>query len=88
MIYLHRTQNSALADKIESELKRLVVAYKVVDHDENRNFEALPAIMENGKTVTGEKPILLFLKELKHFASEWRKFQTDACYIDEDGNVC
>jgi hypothetical protein len=47
----------------------------------------LPAIRDNGQMINGPAAISAYLKDLEKFVADWRRFQSDSCYID-DGEVC
>ncbi|MEJ2559028.1 MAG: glutathione S-transferase N-terminal domain-containing protein [Anaerolineae bacterium] len=93
MIELYREIDSPQSDAIEAKLKELVVAYKVVvleGSDADLVLEALgkhvtlPALKDDGKVTSGLQAIRAHLEELEEFVVLWRKFQSDACYCDED----
>jgi hypothetical protein len=39
------------------------------------------------RVIEGDEPILKHLEELEAVKALWDKYQTDACYCDEDGRV-
>jgi hypothetical protein len=48
----------------------------------------LPVIRENSRLISGKESLLAYLDELEKLVEDWRRFQSDACYIDEDGELC
>jgi glutathione S-transferase len=93
MIELYRKTDSPQSEDIEAKLKELVVAYKVVivegsDADPVLatlgKHVTLPALRDDGKVISGLPAITAHLEELEEFVVLWRKFQSDACYCDED----
>ena len=94
MIELYRPDHCPGCADIEAVLKELVVAHKVVvlepDQIENHlgSTPALPVLKDNGKLISGERAIAIYLKELERFVANWRRFQGDACYLDEQGEIC
>ncbi len=94
MTTLYRKSNCSFYDEIEEELKELVIAHSVIniENDEsiNRNYKhtPLPFIEDDGKIISGFEEMQRYLEELKKFVSLWRKYQTDACYINDDGETC
>jgi hypothetical protein len=48
----------------------------------------LPAILDGGEWFSGEKALSEYLKQLEELLSTWTWFAGDACFIDEDGEVC
>ena len=48
----------------------------------------LPAIVDGERLASGPDQVAAYLSELRRFVADWNRFQTDACYIDEDGSVC
>ena len=70
-----------------------MVAHKVIIIEEgnmdlalmsSRSHIALPALKDNGKLIEGVEAIEIYLRELDEFVASWRRFQSDACYCDED----
>jgi hypothetical protein len=45
---------------------------------------ALPTLNDNRKLISGAEPIKAHLRDLEEFVASWRKFQSGACYCDED----
>lgn len=94
MIELFRTEQSKTADWVEAEFRELVVGYRKILTTPQHAAElfgeqvALPVIRENGRLISGRDNLLDYLRDLEKLATEWRRFQSDACYIDEDGEVC
>jgi glutathione S-transferase len=93
MIELYRKTDSPQSDDIEAKLKELVVAYKVVAIEGGDagpvlaalgKHVTLPALKDDGKVISGLPAITAHLEELEEFVVLWRKFQSDACYCDED----
>ena len=90
MIKLYREENSPQADVIEAEFKDMVLGYDRVvvqsaQAQEMFSGMELPVITNNERIVSGEE-ITPYLKELERFVSEWRLFQGDFCYVEDDGN--
>lgn len=94
MIQVYRRADSREADWVEAELRAMVLGYqRVIVDGENAASElgagvTLPAVCQDGKIVHGQQELLRYLQELERFAADWRAFQSDSCYIDEDGEVC
>ena len=95
MIELYRPLQSPASDEIEFALKELVVAHKVIvvepgaSPDSLTSNTPLPLIKEKDKLISEPAAIKVYLKELEIFVAEWRKFQSDTCYLDsETGEVC
>jgi len=72
----------------------MVVAHRVIDVADGKNLpkgiretDQFPVLKDNGKMVQGEKEILRYLEEYKKLKDEWDKFQSDACYCDDEGNI-
>jgi hypothetical protein len=93
MIVLYREANSLQADAIEAEFRELVLGYErvVIEPSKARELfggeHALPIIQNNQRVVSGEET-RGYLKELAKLAREWRMFEGDYCYVDEDGGNC
>jgi hypothetical protein len=94
MIEVYRQAESLEADWVEAGLRELVLGYRrVVVEEPGQAPElggdvALPAVRHDGRVISGRQALLAYLQELERFTADWRKFQGDACYIDEDGEVC
>ncbi len=93
MIELYRKSDSPHSEDIEAKLKELVVAYKVVVIEGDNADPALvtlgehvtlPALKDDGQVISGLPAIRAHLEKLEEFVALWRKFQSDACYCDED----
>lgn len=90
MIVLYRETGSAPGAALELALKDLVVAHEVVEVQEDAppaGIPRLPAILDGDRLVYG-KALPDYLAELERELAEWRKYQVDACYVDDDGEVC
>ena len=92
MIKLYREENSPQADMIEAEFRDIVLGYDCVVVDEKKAAQLfddapLPVITNNERVVSGDG-IPGYIKELKQLMREWQRFQSDACYVDDDGETC
>jgi glutaredoxin len=93
MLTLYRPPDCPTCAAFEDTLKDLVVAHRVVVVAPEQPVKALagitpPALQDNGQTITGHEAIAAHLKELETFVAAWRKFESDACYIDDEGETC
>lgn len=94
MITLYRKLNCSFCDEIEEALKGLVIAHSVINIENEKSAKVnhkditLPYMEDNGKIISGSEEIRKYLEELNVFVSLWRKYQTDACYIDDEGQSC
>ncbi len=94
MIELFLPSEAAEAGWVEAALKDMVVGYERVElaPDEVETAlgmqVALPAIRHDARIISGQEDLMAYLQELEHLVEDWRRFQSDACYIDEDGEVC
>jgi hypothetical protein len=92
MIKLYREEKSVPADIIEAEFRDLVLGYDrvVIDpKDAQRQLGtgiSLPVLTDNARVVSGDE-IPAYIKELTQFVHSWRRFQSDCCYIDDDGET-
>ena len=88
MITLHvADEPSAEADRIQRKLDDLIVAYARTTSPPESTPVALPAIEDGGRWYSGEE-LPAYFDELTRYVGAWRKFQSDACYIDDDGSIC
>ena len=94
MIELYRRADSQLGDAIEAALRDMVVAYELVvvePEQEPANLPAgtaLPAIKHDERLIVGQATLVAYLSELEQLVADWRRFQSDACYVDEAGEAC
>ena len=92
MIKIYREETSVQADIIEAEFRDLVLGYDrvVVDPKEAQNQfgegVSLPVLTDNARIVSGDQ-IPAYVKELTQFVHSWRRFQSDCCYIDDNGET-
>jgi hypothetical protein len=93
MIKLYREENSLQADTIEAEFRELVLGYDrvMINADQAARLfgiqTPLPVITNNERVVSGGE-IPAYIKELKILMRDWQLFQSDACYVRDDGEVC
>lgn len=94
MIKLYRPRDCPACADIEATLQELVVAHRVITVEEDKLQNdldpevALPAINDNGQIISGLAAISAYLKELEKFVADWQRFQSDSCYIDDNGQPC
>ena len=94
MLEVFREEESAQGDWIEAELREMVLGYeRVVTTPEKARHvlgpqHSLPAIKNDDRIASGKGELMVYLKELEGLAREWRAFQGDWCYIDNQGEVC
>lgn len=92
MIKLYREEKSAHADTIEAEFRELVLGYDRVLIDSKKAIQlfgvdvALPVLTDNARMVRGDQ-IPVYIKELTQLIHSWRRFQSDCCYVDDDGET-
>jgi glutaredoxin len=94
MITLFRTKSCPGCSAIQETLEELCIAHKVVLIDEDpRGSSGLPAgtrppvLVDEDEVVQGSDAIIAHLEKLKDFKATWEKFQSDACYCDEAGDI-
>ncbi len=93
MIVLYRQEKSAEGTALELALRELVAAHRVElvrpEHPLPAPLDGkrLPAIVDGERVVYGDA-LPGYLAELAHELAEWRKYQVDACYVDDDGETC
>jgi hypothetical protein len=74
-------------------LRELVIAHQVIKVEEGQDETlppgtSLPAFREGDRVVSGAAAIALYLRELEKSVADWRRFQSDSCYLDDAGQVC
>ena len=82
MITLYRKTSCADCDEISDALREMVVAHKVVTIG-----DTWPPELSEGSMPTIDD-VRSFVRALADYLTEWNRFQSDSCYVDEDGNVC
>jgi len=92
MIIFYRTKTCSGCDIIEDELKRMRLACEIMISQEGcspprplDNTDKPPVLIDNGQVVRGTKAIIAHLGKLEEFKRLWEKFQSDACYCDDEG---
>jgi glutaredoxin len=55
---------------------------------ETAEKDALPIVVDGERVISGQTALRDYLAELAAEMEQWRKFQTDACYIDDKGKTC
>jgi hypothetical protein len=93
MVKLYREKVSPQADTIEVELQDMTFGYdcEIVDPaSAAQKFgpdHSLPVITNDEKVVSGQA-IPSYLIELRILIEDWRAFQGDSCYVNENGETC
>lgn len=92
MIKMYREEKSAYADTLEAEFRDLVLGYDRVVIDAKEAVQvfgadiSLPVLTDNARIASGDQ-IPAYIKELTQLIHSWRRFQSDCCYIDDDGET-
>lgn len=92
MIKLYREEQNAYADTLEAEFRDLVLGYdRVVINPQAAQQKfgegiSLPVLTDNARVISGDQ-IPAYVKELTQLVHSWRRFQSDCCYIDDDGET-
>lgn len=91
MIKLYIKNDCNECDIVKEKLENMVVAHNVINVDEinsKPSFNSYPVIVDDGKAYNSMKDIDRYIEELQKTYNLWNKYQSDVCYIDEDGEVC
>jgi len=92
MILLYRRPEDPWADEIQDTLDDLVIAYEVESVESEASLPSdvpeLPALRDDEAVVTGEEALRNHLDDLRALMADWDRFQSDACYVEEDGSIC
>ena len=93
MLTLYRNPKCPDADEVEEILRDMVLAYRVElvepgSWPGRRAEDPSPALREGDRLIVGREAILRHLSALESWVADWRRFQSDACYLDDDGEVC
>lgn len=92
MVTLYRRPDDPQADDIQAALDEMVIAYetKIVETPSRLpdDVASLPALRDDDEVITGEDALRNRLDRLRELMEDWNRFQSDACYIDDDGTIC
>ncbi|GAB4298869.1 MAG: hypothetical protein Kow0098_24660 [Ignavibacteriaceae bacterium] len=93
MILIYKEKGCRYCSEAEEQLKELVVPYRIIDQITVSKFlkdgiESHPVIRDEGKIYQGEQQVSAYLDQLSRLVEQWRKFQSDSCYIDDNGDIC
>lgn len=94
MLEVFREEISPEGDWVEAELREMVVAYDRVILTPTEAVErfgetvSLPILRDGARMASGEATLKQFLRDFEKFAAQWRLFQGDFCYVDEEGETC
>jgi hypothetical protein len=92
MVTLYRRPDDAWADDIQSALDDMVIAYETETIDDGTvppdDVSQLPALRDDEEVITGREALRERLDALRSLMAEWDRFQSDACYVEDDGSVC
>ena len=94
MMTFYRRNDCPACEQVEQILDELVLAHDVEVVASARELPEsaprsarLPLLHDGEEWVAGHEAITAHLENLADFKALWDKFQTDACYCDEHGNV-
>lgn len=94
MLEVFREEISPEGDWVEAELREMVVGYDRViltPAEAAQRFGetvSLPVLRDGERVASGREALTKFLRDFEKFAAQWRMFQGDFCYVDEDGETC
>jgi glutathione S-transferase len=92
MIVLYRRPDDPWADEVQEALDEMVIAYEtesVPDADAlPADVPDTPALRDDGEVITGGAALRIHLEELRALMNDWDRFQSDACYVEDDGSIC
>lgn len=89
MIEIIRREQDPDADWVEAGLKELVLGYKrTLVSEPPLPDQTLPLLRHDARLYQGREGLLAGLRDLERLADAWRRFQSDACYVDDDGESC
>ncbi|PSQ79894.1 MAG: hypothetical protein BRD41_06390 [Bacteroidetes bacterium QS_1_63_11] len=91
MITLYRRANDPWPDEIQGALDE-IIAYETGTTDDSTSppddVPALLVLRDEGELVTGEQALRDHLDALRDLLADWDRFQSDACYVEENGSIC
>jgi hypothetical protein len=90
MMAFYRTRECKGCDFIQQLLDEMVLDYKVVTVAGRGDIEGLPPgikppiFVYGDDVIEGSGNIIRYLDRFEKFKALWEKYQSDACYCDED----
>lgn len=94
MLCLYVSGECTECGEIQDRLEKLSLAHQVAPigsvetgHDVPSGKARAPLLRDGEKFYQGKAAILSHLEELEKFKQTWDKFQSDACYCDDQGNT-
>ena len=94
MTRLYRTAASPAADAIQEALEEMVIRHEVVVDPvpsacpDSVASADLPVLEDDGDVLSDADAINARLDDLRQLMADWDRFQSDACYIEDDGSIC
>jgi glutaredoxin len=94
MIRFYRSRDCPGCSAIQETMEDLSLAHKVVMVKDRAELPVeiskdsrLSVMVDGNEIFQGHDRILHHLEQLENFKAEWDKFQSDACYCDDDGKT-
>ncbi|MFP4228727.1 MAG: hypothetical protein ACLFTE_07865 [Salinivenus sp.] len=92
MVTLYRRLDDPWADEIQDALDEMVIAYttETVEHAAAQpdDVPQLPALRVDDEVVADPDALRDQLDRLRSLMDDWDRFQSDACYLEDDGTIC
>lgn len=92
MVTLYRGPDDSVADEIQNALEEMVIAHETVTVENLTSLPddvpCLPALRDDEEVITGKDALRSHLNDLRDLMKDWNKFQSDACYVEDDGTIC
>lgn len=86
----YRMKNCPGCAAIEETLNDLAIAYKSAVLDDKNEMpvelsgQKLPLLVDEDEVIQGSHNIIDHLTKVTEFKKQWYKYQSDACYCDEE----
>lgn len=94
MITFYCTTDCPRCDALREALRDLAIAHRVVEvrspgdlPDEAGEASELPVLIDENGVFAGAAAVADHVEELESLRDEWYKFQSDACYCSERGDI-
>jgi hypothetical protein len=96
MVTLYRHPTDDVGQSIQDELEAIVIQHEVVTVETRSDlperlteYQAdLPLLVDDGSMHVTPGAIRCHLGALRQLMADWDRFQSDACYIDDEGRLC
>lgn len=86
MIVFHIDPDCLHCHRIHDDLDQTALAHRIVEHDGSQPVGGVPphTLVDEERIFYGHEAMARHIEDLAKLAKRWSRFQSDACYCDED----